>query len=73
MKEKLCFARVLVLPDFTKALEIECDAYEIRIRVVLMQERRPIAYFSEKLSGPTLNYPTYDKKKKKTVCFGKNT
>ena len=28
---------------------------------VLMQDRRPIAYFSEKLSGETLNYPTYDK------------
>ncbi|KAF7839096.1 uncharacterized protein G2W53_007578 [Senna tora] len=28
---------------------------------VLMQENRPIAYFSEKLSGPILNYSTYDK------------
>ena len=26
-----------------------------------MQEGRPIAYFSEKLSGAALNYPTYDK------------
>ena len=26
-----------------------------------MQEKRPIAYFSEKLNGATLNYPTYDK------------
>jgi hypothetical protein len=26
-----------------------------------MQERRPIAYFNEKLSGPTLNYLVYDK------------
>jgi len=26
-----------------------------------MQEGRPIAYFSEKLSGPTLNYSVYDK------------
>uniref|UniRef100_A0A2N9FLT0 RNA-directed DNA polymerase n=1 Tax=Fagus sylvatica TaxID=28930 RepID=A0A2N9FLT0_FAGSY len=28
---------------------------------VLMQEKRPIAYFSEKLNGAALNYPTYDK------------
>ncbi|KAL6327819.1 hypothetical protein AAG906_025865 [Vitis piasezkii] len=28
---------------------------------LLMQEKRPIAYFSEKLNGATLNYPTYDK------------
>jgi hypothetical protein len=26
-----------------------------------MQDRRPIDYFSEKLSGVSLNYPTYDK------------
>jgi hypothetical protein len=28
---------------------------------VLIQDRRPIAYFSEKLNGATLNYPIYDK------------
>jgi hypothetical protein len=29
---------------------------------VLLQEGKPIAYFSEKLSGPSLNCSTYDKK-----------
>jgi hypothetical protein len=28
---------------------------------VLLQEGKPVAYFSEKLSGPSLNYSTYDK------------
>ena len=28
---------------------------------MLMQEGRPIAYFSEKLSGSSLNYSVYDK------------
>ncbi|XP_060674298.1 uncharacterized protein LOC132804245 [Ziziphus jujuba] len=33
----------------------------VYIAVVLMQEERPIAYFSEKLNKAALNYPTYDK------------
>ena len=61
LKDKLCSTPVLALPDFTRAFEVECDVSRIGIGSVLMQDRRPIAYLSEKLNGAALNYLTYDK------------
>jgi hypothetical protein len=58
---KLTHAPLLQLPDFDKTFELESDANGIRIGGVLLQEGKLIAYFSEKLSGPSLNYSTYDK------------
>jgi len=61
LKEKLCSTSVLGLLDFTRAFKVECDALGFGTGAVLMQKRRPIAYFSEYFNGVALNYPTYDK------------
>ncbi|RDX93110.1 Retrovirus-related Pol polyprotein from transposon 17.6, partial [Mucuna pruriens] len=51
---------ILALPNFAKSFELECDASNVGIKVVLLQGY-PIAYFSEKLKHAHLNYSTYDK------------
>ena len=48
LKDRLFSMLVLALPDLKKGFEVECDASGIGIGVVLMQDRRHIAHFSEK-------------------------
>jgi hypothetical protein len=61
LKDKLTHAHRLQLPDFNKVFKLECDASDIGLGAVLLQEGKPISYFSEKLSGASLKYSTYDK------------
>jgi hypothetical protein len=66
--DKLTHAPLLQLLDFGKTFELECDESGIGIGGILLQEGKPVAYFSEKLGGPSLNYLTYDKELYALVC-----
>lgn len=52
---------LLRLPDFIKEFIIECDASDKGIGVVLMQQRKPLAYFSNALFDENLTKSTYEK------------
>ena len=57
LKDKLTHAPLLQLPNFGKTFELECNASGIGIGGVLMQDGKPVAYYSEKLHGPILIIP----------------
>ncbi|XP_047256112.1 uncharacterized protein LOC124888867 [Capsicum annuum] len=60
LKALLFLSPLFQLPNFDKTFEVEYDEIKVSIGAVLMQEGKPISYFSEKLKGETLNYSTYD-------------
>jgi hypothetical protein len=61
LKDKLTHVPLLQLTNFGKTFELECDASAVGIGGVLMQDGKPVAYFSERLRGTVLNYSMYDK------------
>ncbi|KAK0604841.1 hypothetical protein LWI29_020054 [Acer saccharum] len=60
IKEKLTTTPILVLPDFSQPFELHSDASKMGIEDVLSQAGKPVAYFSEKLTGSRVCYSMYD-------------
>jgi hypothetical protein len=62
LKQALITAPVLILPDFEKRFELVVDACQVppAVGAVLLQDGRPVAYYSRKLSGAELIYSPSD-------------
>lgn len=61
LKQAVTSSPVLAYPNFNLPFEIECDASGKGVDVVLMQQKKPIAFFSKAISGSNLNKSVYEK------------
>ncbi|GJY65332.1 putative reverse transcriptase domain-containing protein, partial [Tanacetum coccineum] len=60
LKDKLCNAPILALPDGSEDFVVYCDASGIGLGCVLMQRGKVIAYASRQLKIHEKNYTTHD-------------
>ncbi|GJW78735.1 putative reverse transcriptase domain-containing protein [Tanacetum coccineum] len=60
LKQKLCSASILALPEGSENFVVYCDASHKGLGVVLMQKEKIIAYASHQLKVHEKNYTTHD-------------
>ena len=61
LKNKLCNAPILVLPDLCHSFEIETDTSDYALGLVITQSGHPVAFHSENFNGTVRTYSMYEK------------
>ncbi|GKB90980.1 putative reverse transcriptase domain-containing protein, partial [Tanacetum coccineum] len=60
LKQNLCSAQILALPEGNENFVVYCDALHKGLGAILMQTEKIIAYASHQLKVHEKNYTTYD-------------
>ncbi|GJV12963.1 putative reverse transcriptase domain-containing protein [Tanacetum coccineum] len=60
LKQKLCSAPILALPEGSENFMVYCDAFRKGLGATLMQREKVIAYTSHQLKVHEKNYTTHD-------------
>ena len=61
MKRLIAKETLLAYPNFNKKFTIHTDASDFQLGAVIMQEGKPLAFFSRKLTSAHRNYTTTEK------------
>jgi hypothetical protein len=61
LTQRLCSSLILSLPDLQHPFEIETDASDYDVGILLTQHGHHVVYHSETLSDDVCKYPTYEK------------
>ncbi|GJW09631.1 putative nucleotidyltransferase, ribonuclease H, partial [Tanacetum coccineum] len=69
LKQKLCSAPILALPEGSEKFVVYCDASHKGLGTVLMQKEKVIAYASRQLKIHDKNYTTHDLGEKEETAF----
>ena len=60
LKRRLTLAPIFIIPERGQRYTVYCDASNDKLRCVLMQSERVVAYGSRQLKNHEQNYPTHD-------------
>ena len=68
LKDKISSTPILALPNLRQPFEIQTDASDYAMGIVLLQHGKPITIHSETFNGDVINCPTL---KKNYMCWYK--
>ena len=58
IKRVIAKETILAFPDFTKSFHIHTDSSDYQLGAVIMQNDRPLAFYSRKMNNAQRKYPT---------------